>query len=90
MINSYFTNNTANRDGGAINMDSGTVSNCNFTNNNATEGGAVYFVAGSTGNVISCNFDNNTAKMEVLLGEIVLLPIVILLIIKQMQVLQLL
>ena len=43
MINSYFTNNTANRDGGAINMDSGTVSNCNFAGNAAsTYNGAIY------------------------------------------------
>ena len=48
MINSYFTNNTANRDGGAINMDSGTVSNCNLPWGNYTitatfNGGEYYY-----------------------------------------------
>ena len=38
MINSYFTNNTANRDGGVINMDLGTVSNCNFVDNKTAAG----------------------------------------------------
>ena len=63
MINSYFTNNTANRDGGAINMDSGTVSNCNFADNKATGtnswGGAIMFV--NTGTVSNCNFTGNKA-----------------------------
>ncbi len=38
---------------------SGTVTNCNFTNNTADYGGAVYF--SSTGEVTNCNFTNNTA-----------------------------
>jgi predicted outer membrane repeat protein len=38
---------------------SGTVTNCNFTNNTADNGGAVYFQ--STGEVTNCNFTNNTA-----------------------------
>ena len=57
MINSYFTNNTANRDGGAINMDSGTVSNCNFIKNVAqTIGGAIVIRSGS---IVNCNFTDN-------------------------------
>jgi len=69
MINSYFTNNTANRDGGAINMDSGTVSNCNFTNNTATGtgnydgGGAVYFYKG-TGSVTNSNLLTKKYKIK--------------------------
>ena len=49
--------------GGAIyfssSATSGTVTNCNFTNNTADYGGAVYF--SSTGEVTNCNFTNNTA-----------------------------
>ncbi|WP_407411558.1 right-handed parallel beta-helix repeat-containing protein [Methanobrevibacter sp.] len=53
-----------NGDGGAIYFDStGTVTNCNFINNNATGtdfwGGAVYF--NGTGEVTNCNFTGNTA-----------------------------
>ena len=41
-------------------MSSGSVSNCNFTDNSATvNGGAVFF--DETGNVTNCNFTNNTA-----------------------------
>ncbi|WP_295116087.1 right-handed parallel beta-helix repeat-containing protein, partial [uncultured Methanobrevibacter sp.] len=52
--------------GGAIlftsSATSGTVTNCNFTNNTATnDGGAVYF--SSDGEVTKCSFANNTAKM---------------------------
>ena len=51
--------------GGAIyfssSATSGTVSNCNFTDNSATvNGGAVYFF--STGNVTNCNFTDNSAN----------------------------
>ena len=54
-----------NGDGGAIYFSSsGTVTNCNFTNNNATGeiscGGAVYF--SGTGNVTNCNFTGNIAS----------------------------
>ena len=49
--------------GGAIyftsSATSGTVTNCNFTNNTADNSGAVYFQ--STGEVTNCNFTNNTA-----------------------------
>ena len=51
-------------DGGAIyfssSATSGTVTNCNFINNSASYGGAVYFQ--STGNVTNCNFINNSAS----------------------------
>ena len=50
--------------GGAIyftsSATSGTVTNCNFTNNTADNSGAVYFQ--STGEVTNCNFTNNTAR----------------------------
>ena len=46
--------------GGAIYFSqSGTVENCNFINNTATDGGAVYFR--DEGNVRNCNFTNNKA-----------------------------
>jgi len=74
---STFTNNTANRSGGAIHWSGhyGTISNSNFTNNNATgdvvstingvlgggDGGAVIWV-GSNGTINNdCRFINNTA-----------------------------
>ena len=47
--------------GGAIHFaSSGTVSNCNFTNNTAYEGGAVYFTG--AGIVSNCTFTGNTAR----------------------------
>ena len=49
--------------GGAIyftsSATSGTVTNCNFTNNTADNSGAVYFQ--STGEVTNCNFVDNSA-----------------------------
>ena len=48
--------------GGAIKFagDSGAVINCNFINNTAQNGGAIYF--DKTGNVTNCNFTDNTAN----------------------------
>ena len=48
--------------GGAVYFNStGTVTNCNFTNNQATsnKGGAVCFAEDTTGTVTNCNFINN-------------------------------
>ena len=42
-------------------MGSGTVTNCNFTNNSAYYGGAIYLYSGSVEN---CNFTNNTASLS--------------------------
>ena len=54
-------------DGGAIYFGgSGTVTNCNFTDNTADKGGAVYF--SSNGNVTNCNFTGNTATGDYGLG----------------------
>ncbi|WP_288267289.1 right-handed parallel beta-helix repeat-containing protein, partial [uncultured Methanobrevibacter sp.] len=54
------------RDGGAIyfssSATSGTVTNCNFTNNTAyVRGGAIYFE--NSGNVTNCNFTDNIASI---------------------------
>ena len=56
-----------NGDGGAIYFSSsGTVTNCNFTDNTATQrGGAIYFSSsGTTYEVRNCNFTNNTSTYE--------------------------
>ena len=60
-------NTNYNGDGGAIFFSqSGTVTDCNFTNNKITGvytfGGAVYFR--NEGTVTNCNFDSNTATYE--------------------------
>ena len=73
---STFTNNTAKRSGGAVHWSGyyGTITNSNFTNNNATgeviseiggitgggDGGAVVWV-GSNGTIDTCKFDYNYA-----------------------------
>ena len=47
--------------GGAIHMYSGTVENCNFTNNSAEySAGAIWFT--TKGDVRNCNFDGNSAN----------------------------
>ena len=50
--------------GGAIKFagDSGSVINCNFINNAAKNGGAIYF--DYTGNVENCSFVNNSATSD--------------------------
>ncbi|MBQ6513035.1 right-handed parallel beta-helix repeat-containing protein, partial [Methanobrevibacter sp.] len=60
-----FVNNSARYGGAVYFRDYGTVTNCNFTNNTATQdGGAVYFNGfyhrGST--VTNCSFISNNAK----------------------------
>ena len=60
--NLTFVNASTESNGGAVYFDSvstGIVRNCNFTNNSAEDGGAVYF--DDTGNVENCNFVNNNA-----------------------------
>ncbi len=50
--------------GGAILFESGsngTVENCNFINNTASDGSAICFM-GSTGTVRNCNFTNNSCE----------------------------
>lgn len=61
-----------NRMGGAIYLadNKATVANCNFNNNNAEEGGAMYVfningISASTSDIViieNCNFENNSAK----------------------------
>ena len=74
---STFTDNTAKRSGGAVHWSGhyGTISDSNFTNNNATgevtseiggivgggDGGAVLWV-GSNGTITNCIFDSNVAQ----------------------------
>ena len=49
-------------DGGAIYFNSsGTVENCNFADNNASRGAAIYFYRDAAGEVTNCNFTNNSA-----------------------------
>ena len=58
--NINFINGNTTDFGGAIYMDSGSIKNCNFTNNTASQRtGAVCF--DSFGTVENCNFVNNTA-----------------------------
>ena len=61
--NCNFIDNKANGDsgcwGGAVYMYLGCVENCNFTNNSARYGGAVYFLR--NGEVTNCNFIDNEA-----------------------------
>ena len=58
--NIIFINAKIEGDGGAVHFGgSGTVENCNFTNNSATSaGGAIHMASGTVEN---CNFNNNTA-----------------------------
>ena len=60
MLNCNFTDNIANRYGGAVYFSgTGEVTNCNFTNNSATyDGGAVWIYSGTVSN---CNFTANKA-----------------------------
>ena len=66
--NTYFINNTAGVDGGAISFEVGVtegfVENSKFINNTAVRnGGAINFLAGSSGgHIYNSTFDNNTAK----------------------------
>ena len=55
-----FTNNSADKYGGAIKfVEKGTVEKCNFTNNKGSEGGAINF--GKEGAVIESFFESNNA-----------------------------
>ena len=62
--NCNFINNTA-TDGGAIEMDIGTITNCNFTGNNASGYGGAIIIYDSwesySTTVTDCNFTNNSA-----------------------------
>ncbi|MBR1611162.1 MAG: hypothetical protein IJ672_06745, partial [Methanobrevibacter sp.] len=63
ITDSYFENNTASEDGGAINWHLGTnatVDTSTFVNNTAIRGGAL-FINGSDGNVKGSNFTANEA-----------------------------
>ena len=61
--NITFTNTTYNSNGGAIYFsETGTVENCNFTNNTGKYGGAIHF--SETGTVENCNFTNNKATID--------------------------
>ena len=53
-----FINSKANGSGGALYMKSGTVTNCNFTNNTADYSGAINM---DSSTVTNCNFSNNSA-----------------------------
>ena len=57
--NIIFTNGKIKGNGGAVFFDStGTVTNCNFTNNFAYNGGAIY----GEGTILNCRFINNSAS----------------------------
>lgn len=57
---SKFVNNSASYCGGALNLlDKGDVKNCDFVNNSAVGGGALYI---SSGSIDKCNFSNNSAS----------------------------
>lgn len=63
MRNCKFTNNTA-KTGGAVYfylLGAGTVSDCDFTGNNAAGVGAAIYFRG-TGSVVNCNFADNAAN----------------------------
>ena len=60
--NIIFTNGKTTGKGGAVYfLSNGTVINCNFTLNTATDGGAIYYSDGTTGEAINCNFKDNLA-----------------------------
>ena len=69
-INSYFLNNTAGSNGGAIDWTAGAkdgyVGNCTFINNTAKRSGGAIHWSGHYGDIINSTFTNNTATGEVI------------------------
>ena len=68
--NSYFLNNTAGSNGGAIDWTAGAkdgyVGNCTFINNTAKRSGGAIHWSGHYGDIINSTFTNNTATGEVI------------------------
>ena len=68
--NSYFLNNTAGANGGAIDWTAGAkdgyVEKCTFINNTAKRSGGAIHWSGHYGDIINSTFTNNTATGEVI------------------------
>ncbi len=60
--NSNYINNSAKYGGAVYFENTGTVTNCNFTLNYATEGGAIHIPENTISTIENSRFDNNSAQ----------------------------